>query len=217
MAEENPQSQKKPKQGTIIADECQVQAAVAKLAKDTVTANRLIRIGRTFAARMLGDIEQDLFQEVIERTLSGEHRWYLDTNPEFADYVMWRMRTIAQQWQKKGDRRAIYDEVKVRSAVSLGTSEIPFYQPTDFETKMDYPDPKAINVERSYMEKILLDQTLRKIRQELVDNKSASEIYELSLLGYEAQEIRHQLNLNETTYNSARTYIWRKLIKLGLS
>lgn len=216
MAEESAGT-KKRKQGTVIASEQEVDEAIKKLTSDEVLCEKLVRLGRFIARQLLGDVERDLFHESLVKVAEQEHHWYKDTHAEFFNHIVARMKTIAQSQRKKGDRRVIYDEARVLSAVSIGVADITCLRPTDFETKADYLDSRTVDIERVYLEKIRVDKTCKKLRLELTGNKNAREVFELILLGCEANEIRRALQLSDSSYNSAITYIYRKRLKLGLA
>jgi DNA-directed RNA polymerase specialized sigma24 family protein len=166
-----------------MSEQSRITAAVAGLTQaDQI---RLLRIAQRYAFGCSLSAE-DLLQEAVARSFTGSREW-----PEgvgFVPFLAGAMKSIAFDERKKAATHAL------DIAMSYGGGDDRLEQATS-EGVDDEDGAERIELLRS-----LLNQ-----------NENAALVFEYLLDGLKPAQIRAELGLTETEYDSARTYIRRRM------
>ncbi len=139
---------------------------------------------------------QDLYQEAIERTISGKRRWPPLDNTElpFVQFVLGAMRSIANSW-----RRDPY-ETRRRWKRSLNTDSR-----TDIDPLENIPSTEAP------IDEEILRQELRRILQRELSDKVTLGVVKARLMGCKRAEILQELGITLKQYATIYKRLQRRL------
>lgn len=144
---------------------------------------RLTGLARLWSRKLGPGLEDDLLNEALARTLSGDRRWPVDV--PLAAFLSQVMRSIAGEWRRD----------QLREPRSLDDEDV---QVAD----------EACSPERETAYRHLASR----IRQMLADDPIALGIFDLAMTDTAPDAIQKALGINATVYDTARRRLRRHLL-----
>lgn len=154
---------------------------------------RLRKISEVYAARC-GLAADDLFQEAVTRVLEGSRN--CPRHVEVLPFLRQVMRSLTSDENKAREREP--DFLPLSSLVEAG-----------FE-----PPAPSKTPEEQWHAQHSFSELWNKVRAIFHDDELSIYILEYQLEGYEPEEIRKDLGLDQTTYDSKRKFIRRRFDRL---
>jgi hypothetical protein len=187
------------------ATPAEVRGAIEDLAHaqlvrlDSYARWRIRGLGRKAAGRT----EADLFRQAVMVTLSGSRKWNKE-RVDFVQHLRGAMRSISSHWRRDTDPQ---DEPVLESDLMKTTDEGDVLSPFDL---LPAPDPGADRV-------IEAKQRVEDIEKAFADDTVVSLILAGMRQGMSPPEVRIELELSQTEYETAMKRLRRKVPAIAAS
>lgn len=147
----------------------------------------------------LGRSPEDLLQEAVTRTLSGERSWKRGIS--FVFHLDQAMRSICSSWRKSASRTGRDGGGELPASARLGLTD-----------EGDAVLEQALSHEADPERELLAEQEVERITNQFADDKIASEVLAGWKMGLEGPEIQELSGISEKEYRAAVRRIRRSVV-----
>ncbi len=147
----------------------------------------------------LGRSPEDLLQEAITRTLSGERSWKKGIS--FVFHLDQAMRSICSSWRKSASRAEREDGNEIPASARLGLMD-----------EGDSVLEQALSREADPEHELLAKQEVERITSQFADDRIASEVLAGWKMGLDGPEIQELSGISEKEHQAAVRRIRRSVV-----